>query len=676
VCNLKNTRKMGGTPIQSARSLESTMKRVMLSLAVLLALTMPALAQPAAEQLGPNLAMNPGFEQLTDGQPAPWRLPAGYGVDATVAHSGARSLRYHNDDPSRYLLASQPLKIEPGARYEVHAWVRAKGVTGDDSGATVCLEWQDAQGRWLGGYYPDGRKDTGGQWEEVGGVSPRVPEGAASGSVTCYLRKGMTGTAWWDDVSVQRYRVPPMRAFLDQPGYRGWILDDGPASAAVRVSFDWRDVDYTAQDMVLQMSLGEAGGKVLAQKAFGDLTSTETHCALPLPKLEPGAYKLSLSLVRTATGQAVQTLTWPLERHTGPMPRCYIDGHQRLIVDGKPFFPLGMYWSNITEDELKLYAGGPFNCLIPYGGPTRAQMDLAQKYGLKVIYSVKDDYFGTQWSPKSIRSEADEKPTILAKVNEFREHPALLAWYLNDELPASMAERLDAHRDWVHAADPDHPTWVVVYQVDEVADYARSFDAIGTDPYPIPGRPAAMAGEWARKTRLAVDGMRPLWMVPQVFDKAVYEHPAAERPKAQPPTYDEMRSMAWQCITEGANGLIFYSWFDLWRDAAFPFDQRWPEVKRIAEEIQHWTPVLLSVEKTPLIDVGARGSVHWTARKAGRKVYVFLVNDSPQAASYSVATKGGPTPVRLEGQVLAPDGGGAYTVPMPPLGTRVLEFGE
>ncbi len=44
----------------------------------------------------------------------------------------------------------------------------------------------------------------------------------------------------------------------------------------------------------------------------------------------------------------------------------FIDPHRRLIVDGQPFFPLGMYWGGVKEKELGIYAKGPFNCLMPW----------------------------------------------------------------------------------------------------------------------------------------------------------------------------------------------------------------------------------------------------------------------------------------------------------------------
>ena len=175
-------------------------------------------------------------------------------------------------------------------------------------------------------------------------------------------------------------------------------------------------------------------------------------------------------------------------------PSCQFDEHRRLIVDGKPFFPLGMYFGGISEPDLKTYSASKFNCLMPYEPPELDQMDLAAKYGLKVIYSLKDLYFGSAHCPPAIRSEADEEPLVRTRVRQFRNHRALLAWYLNDELSLQYLPRLEARRRWVAEDDPNHPTWSVVYQVDDISGYINSFDCVGSDPYPIAQRPGVPGG--------------------------------------------------------------------------------------------------------------------------------------------------------------------------------------
>ena len=586
------------------------------------------------ETLGPNLVRNAGFEEIQDGAPVGWYLPPpAYTLDDTLARTDRRSLRFEGRDPDLYLLCSQPLDLQPGAVYELGAWVRTQGIQGHDSGATVCLEWQDAGGDYLGGFYPSGLKGDTPEWTEVGGATGQVPAGAAQAHVLCYVRKGMTGTAWWDDVSVRRLHRTPIRAFLTKPPYRGWILAGEPGEIEVRVDFLWQELDGRPGQFDLEGLLTAVGASEPAARALvqGPSEGTAT-LRMSLPEGAAGAYGLEVRLSDHLTGQVVARQEGTVERRAGALPRCYVDAHNRLIVDGSPFFPLGMYWGQVQEEQLRIYADSPFNCLMPYSLPGREQLDLAHGLGLKVIYSIKDFYHGTQWHPGFITSEAEEEPAVRRYVRQFRDHPAVLAWYINDELPLSLLPRLDAHRRWVEEEDPDHPAWVVLFQVDDVASYMDSFDVIGTDPYPIPDKPVSMAGDWTRRTRAAVADARAIWMVPQVFNPAVY----SQDPQARPPTFEEMRCMAWQCIAEGADGLVFYSWFDLWRDRAHPFDQQWAKVKRVAEEVGRMAPVLLSVEPVPELEVEGSEAVRWTARSAQGMLHLFVVNTGAVPAEATV----------------------------------------
>jgi len=351
-----------------------------------------------------------------------------------------------------------------------------------------------------------------------------------------------------------------------------------------------------------------------------------------------------------------------------------VDEHNRLIVDGEPFFPLGMYWSGVDEEQLRIFTEAPFNCLMPYGRPTPEQMDLCQRMGLKVLYSIKDFYHGTTWCPDFIKSEADEEGAMREYVRRFRDHPALLGWYINDERPLSMLSRLEAHQRWVEEEDPNHPTWVVLYQVGDVACYAKTFDVIGTDPYPIPGRPPAMAGQWARVTREAADDARAVWMVPQVFSKAMHYTDPERRAAVRGPTYDEMRSMTWQCIAEGADGIVLYSWFELRRDTSEPFEQRWPEVKRVAEEVAEMIPVLLSVEPTPELAVIGSEAIHWTVRRHEGAVYLITVNDSEEAAGATVRFPSRVRRIELEERPVPLTNQGTLDVTLEPLGVRIYRI--
>ena len=620
-----------------------------------------------AEPVGDNLAANPSFEEAAPGGalPASWAGDRNvYSVSRETARTGEVALKFVNDDPARYRLASQKIALRPGWKYRIRVWVKTEELRGQESGATVCVEWRNPQGKWLGGVYPGGVKGTR-DWTRIEAIT-RLPQEARDPTLSCYVRQGMTGTAWFDDVEVVRLADPPLKTMLLSPVYRGRITAQGPKNVCLHVGLNLVDCELPPDQLRLVTQLIDPSGRSvdwdgrpadepsLHAGLFKD--RTETTLEFPAGNLPAGEYTLTVRLLGP-DGKELQAASHRLARVADAFqPACTIDEHRRLLVQGKPFFPLGMYFSSIRADDLKTYADSKFNCLMAYGSPRREQMDLAEQHGIKVIYSIKDWYYGSHYCPKDIRSVEDEEPKIRERIRAFRDHPALLAWYLNDELPQSFLPQLKAHQRFVEEEDPDHPTWVVLYQYREVGDYVESFDVIGTDPYPIGRAPASDAADWTAETRRQVRGARPLWQVPQVFNWANYRKDSPQSDQLRTPTFEEMRSMAWQCITEGATGLVFYSWYDIHRNGDVPFPAQWERLKTIAAEIDRWSPVLLSVEPVPALNLrgettesDAPGWLHWTARVHQGKLYLFAVNDGDGAGKFTVALPGGAKSVETVG---------------------------
>lgn len=597
----------------------------------------------------PNLVTNPGFEEAGAGTvPVSWQGDAAvYSRDTTVKHSGEASLKYANSDGNRYVLCGQSIPIQPGMRYAFSAWVKSEGVEGEDVGATLCLEYRNAEGNWAGGTYAsEGARGTA-DWTRVEMVTARIPEGVSGGTITCYLRQGMHGTAWWDDVEVKQFRGDPLSITLLSPNYRNEITDAGPDT--VHILADTSElVDYglTADDVELScLVLPESGPSAVTPTVQAVSGTMQTTVELPGKILAPGPYTVEVRLVQKSGGRVLSTKTCSITRvEKLPERTAYIDQHNRLIYEGQPFFPLGMYWGDVTDEALDVYADGPFNCLMPYAMIDAAKMDAVHKRGLKVIYSVKDCYAFLPGHPAEITNEETERAFVAGKVEALREHPALLAWYLNDEAPMKQHARLVAHREWLEELDPNHPTWSVLYQIGEIGGYIDTCHAIGTDPYPIPEHGPAMAGEWTRKTVAAMHGARPVWMVPQVFNWGAYKEKNAERYRQ--PTIDEVRSMTWQCLAEGAQGLIFYSWFNLYlpqRNAGLDFAAYWPQFKAVVQEVKDAVPALLSVETPPAITVPQADWLNWTSKRLGDTVYLFAVNNSYDAHEAVFALPSAPT---------------------------------
>jgi hypothetical protein len=613
-----------------------------------------------------NAVCNPGFEETgPGGAVAGWseRKPA-YRFADGAGRNGSRGLAFDNSDPKFYSFPSQKLDLQPGRCYAFEVWVKTEGLTGDESGATACMEWSGADGKYLGGAYPEGVRGTSDGWVKVRGVTRALPTNAVRVTLAPYVRRGMTGKAWFDDLQVTRY-YPPLVSAVSASCYRHTAAGRPVTFSA---GLPLAESGVGVGEVSGLFTIKRADGQAVRETAPDALTPDCARLTVDASSLPAGAYTVSFA-VTTQDGASKGAAETPFSRvERLPERRAYIDGHRRLIVDGQPFFPLGMYWSGVKEPELDTYAKGPFNCLMPYGSPTTNQMDACHARGLKVIYSIKDFYSGTRWAPKGMKTEADELAEIKRRVALHGRHPALIAWYINDEMPLEMVGRLAARQRLMEELDPDHPTWGVLYQSNQVRSYMATFDVIGTDPYPIPGKPAGTALEWTRATRDQSYGTRAVWQVPLVFDWGAYRK-GDEREKTRAPTLEEMRSMAWQCVAAGANGLVFYSFFDLFKmKDRDPFEKRWAEVCKMAEEIKRFIPVLLSAEPAPAVTCEGAPMVETRVCKKDGEVYLLAVNGGSEPASATVTVAGGCAAARAEfGSAPAVKEGGKLAFTFAPL---------
>jgi hypothetical protein len=210
---------------------------------------------------------------------------------------------------------------------------------------------------------------------------------------------------------------------------------------------------------------------------------------------------------------------------------------------------------------------------------------------------------------------------------------------VNDELGPDVLDSHQEHYDAINVADPDHPSWNLHNKPQEMTSMINSCDAMGVDEYPVPDNKLSDVSKAVENTVDATRNSRAVWAVPQICNLGV--HYGSKMPDARPPKLFELRSMAWQAICAGADGLIFYCLHDCLKDEKFPFQQQWPNIRRMSLEIDKYAPVLLSIEELPEIKVNAPAWLKWTARNYQGTVYIFAVNSGKDSgtASFSVAGK-------------------------------------
>lgn len=271
-----------------------------------------------------------------------------------------------------------------------------------------------------------------------------------------------------------------------------------------------------------------------------------------------------------------------------------------LIVNKRQFFPAGFYCYSPVHPSLpeeEVVKG--FNIISPYQkilpstfNARKAYMDRCAQLGMKVHYNLLS-VSGGGGVASTIEgiSPAEKKVLLLNEIKSFRDHPALLAWYIADEPNGYKIppDTIKAIYDLVKENDPWHPVSVVfMTPFLDARKYGDALDIVMADPYPVPVSPITLPGNVAGSLSAEFKGKRPVWMVPQVFG-------GGELWKREP-TIQEIRAMTYQSIINGVKGIQYFIREGL---NLFPKSTAlWNECGKMAVEIAEMTPWLLSDEST------------------------------------------------------------------------------
>src|SRR5690606_19675131 len=119
-----------------------------------------------------------------------------------------------------------------------------------------------------------------------------------------------------------------------------------------------------------------------------------TFTLTPPADLAQGNYSLTQDII-APNGEKYRVIDQAI-RVVPKMPQVYIDKAGFTVVDGKRFFPMGVYLHTpqTTDDHLQRIAEGGFNTILTYGYGTDANpqdyLNRAASHQLKVIYAVQN----------------------------------------------------------------------------------------------------------------------------------------------------------------------------------------------------------------------------------------------------------------------------------------------
>ncbi|MHB1000229.1 MAG: carbohydrate binding domain-containing protein [Armatimonadota bacterium] len=583
-----------------------------------------------------NLLANSSFESGT----GIWSYnPEFWQIASDTSHSGISSLKVTNDNPSAYPLIIKTIPLQENAKYEISAWIKTENVHGS---ASIALIYFDDKDKYLpGGYYPTGVTGTS-DWTFVTGSSKKTPSNAKRAAFILFMKQGSTGTAWFDDVDAKMVYDFNFRTLITSPVYRNTVYSSQPKTLEIGVHAEGNALHPT-NSLLIDISVKDPAGKITSTRTEPALDSRKWK-NIPVNIKNPisGKYYITAKLIKRKSGDVFSSsnMTFTIAPSSTKVPKVYIDQQKRCIVEGEPFFPLGFYCTGRIEDVRKYItrlSGTGFNCLMNYATATYSQdniqtlLDTAENNDIKMIFSVKDCYDGAKYELKKSGPWTGSFNVLKGMVSTYKNHPAVLAWYLNDELTGRFLPQIIDRYNYISSTDPDHPVWQVLFAKQDIYLHVDNTDILGIDDYPVMRKSENPNiyefGDAAKIAEKSTMSSRAVWMVPEC-STIRYD---SVNPSKRPPTYNEIMCETYQALTNGARGLIFFSLHDLLK---YDGEPQWEIMKRIGDHLNRIKPVLLGDTVISNQITADDNRIDTLTRSVNGDIYILAVN--PYHKSISV----------------------------------------
>ena len=580
---------------------------------------------------------NGAFEQRDGEKPVGWRDADGFVCRHGVGLNGSGGLYWEGENPDKPAKIIADLKgWRPGEVYLLTALVRLEDFTHrDPRGVRIWFEWYDAKDKWLSCVAAETTASGTRDWTPIQCVTPPIPTNAVSLRLMPYVSKGSKGKVAIDNIAVSPYDRAPV-AFVVSDAYRD-VAVGGPVN--FHAAFYPTVEEQKRNAFTAFFSWTDADGRA-CRAAAADVSARSGSIALDVGKMAMGASDVVCELYSAGRllGSATNRFTRVAEL---PNRRVSIDRHGRCILDGKPFFPLGMYLDGSyvlpeKHDRLLTYAKSPFNCFMAYRILRREWLDAISDAGLLAIADLRDIYPGAETARRRNAGTtwAETEAWLDTNVLSYRDHPAVLGWYITDEAPPTEVASIRRVQEHVQAVDPDHPTWAVLATLHGLREFVPSFDVLGVDPYPVPRAGLEQVRDLAQGAKREIFGAKPMWNVPQAFSWW-------SKPTDRFPTREELRNIAFQHIACGANGIIAYIFGErFYKHGPAEENAEWKDVCTVGAEVKRFVPVFLSVERTPTVTADA-ADVPCRAWTKDGSLYVLTCNPYAEGRTVNVSVAEG-----------------------------------
>ncbi len=592
------------------------------------------------------------------GCPDGLKLAKGYECGWGFGENANGGLVLRRSPGEEYVFSSLPVdRLETGKNYRLQALVRLSGVRSPDGNPladsdvpVVGLDFMDKAGSYLSSAYFNAHVKNGEcDWMHLEGIF-ELPVATAKAVLVFFLKEYSCRSCQWDNISVKLtgkyetilYPVMPKMLRLDE-------------ESTVKMRTALLNCEKKEDDFVLFALLPDRREFISAIEngfstfRFGELPEGVTH--------------IRFLLGDKRTMKIVAQDEYPFLRTTAAPPEgaVTLDETGRFVIDGKPFFPLGMFWEDVSmrEGDIDRMKAMGVNCVLPYlsfrfrlpamtasdntsVADIRRSMDILHRNGIKLIFSMLDVY-GHHGDVRCFEGVEGMENIVRAVVNGLKDHPALLGWYISDENPLGEVPMLRRLRQLINGLDPFHPVFTLTFVTSHFVHFAPTGDIFLSDCYPIRNDETQSMSEIRTCLQTAqLEARIGLGWVPQIFNWGIYQipnHPGQPYDATRYPTEEEMRSHNLLALNHRARAVIPYAYNSVARHDHYDPGASvhlWPKIADVLKLTKELAPFFLeSAEPVRLFREKVGSSLVEACRHTaddGRQIIV-VTSDGPGAVN-------------------------------------------
>ena len=229
-------------------------------------------------------------------------------------------------------------------------------------------------------------------------------------------------------------------------------------------------------------------------------------------------------------------LAQPLVAAPIPVEVVESHGHFLLLRGGEPYVVKGVGGG----DRLAELAAIGGNSIRTWGDVSRDFLDAAHAHGLSVAVGlwIEHERHGFDYGDEAAVAAQIAKHT--AKIDELKDHPAVLLWGIGNEVELNYTDRrvwdtIEAVAAHAHAVDPHHPTMAVTAHLNpeataQIKRRAPSIDILGINSYKgLRVIPEAVREHWREPYLVTEWGTDGGWESPETAWGAELEATSTEK---------------------------------------------------------------------------------------------------------------------------------------------------